>query len=210
MKDIDRSYSDLLDPEVLRPRLTKVSLFIVAFEMLKDTIVDRPKRFFQPGPGDAVNPILEAIFARNRSPLYAGLDWLRESGAIDESDTKLFEQIKTCRSLSRGFQNPNRDGAFPLNLSFTKFIDDHPRLRQRRRSERVDEAPDARVPRDEPVIVDRVLPNGHGVAATADRFGNQLSVRRTRSHVAHGPGVGQEPSRWTPPPWWPVLGVHRG
>jgi hypothetical protein len=48
MRDIDRQYAELLDPEVLRPRLTKAALFIVGFEMLKSSITDRPREFFQP------------------------------------------------------------------------------------------------------------------------------------------------------------------
>ena len=58
-----------------------------------------------------------------------------------------------------------------------------------------DEAPDTRVARREAVVVDQVLPDGHRVAAPADRLGDHLPIRLARARArragrrGHG-GVG--------------------
>ncbi|MEJ1959714.1 MAG: hypothetical protein WDM70_10100 [Nitrosomonadales bacterium] len=45
-----------------------------------------------------------AVLSRNKSPLYASLNWLSETGVIDENDLLSFERIKTARnSLAHQF-----------------------------------------------------------------------------------------------------------
>lgn len=96
--NLDRSWNELLDPEVLRPRLAKVALFIAAFEMLKDTIIGRPSRFFESRNRGTPHPTLTDILSRNRSATHACLDWLRENEAIDDSDIAAFQRVKNCRN----------------------------------------------------------------------------------------------------------------
>jgi hypothetical protein len=55
------------------------------------------------------------------------------------------------------------------------------------------------------MIVDEVLPDRHGVAVVSERVGNQLSIRLARARTGRATRVGPEGSRWTPPPWWPLL-----
>ena len=38
------------------------------------------------------------MLARNKSPLYASLDWLKGMGAIDDADLATFERVKGCRN----------------------------------------------------------------------------------------------------------------
>jgi hypothetical protein len=40
----------------------------------------------------------QKVLSRNRSPLYASLDWLKESGAITEEDIESLNEIKDCRN----------------------------------------------------------------------------------------------------------------
>jgi hypothetical protein len=77
-------------------------MFITAFEVLKQSIVGRPRSFFSEGY-DKNGPIVGAeyeaeVLSRNKSPTYASLDWIKEQGAIDESDLQSFEQIKNTRN----------------------------------------------------------------------------------------------------------------
>lgn len=99
---VQRSWEDFLNPDVLRPRLIAASLFIAAFEPLKDSIVERIRAFFCHGfdeKGDIVDPEYQAdVLSRNRSSLYASLDWLRQMGAIDDADIAAFNRVKTCRN----------------------------------------------------------------------------------------------------------------
>lgn len=39
------------------------------------------------------------VLNRNRSPVYASLDWLKEMEAIDETDLLSYERVKNCRNI---------------------------------------------------------------------------------------------------------------
>lgn len=97
-------WGEFLSPEVLRPCLMSAAIYIAGYEALKDAIVDRIRNFFLIGSGPAEQRFyLEYkafVLSRNRSPLYASLDWLKnEMGAIDDADICAFDRIKACRNL---------------------------------------------------------------------------------------------------------------
>ena len=99
--NVDEEWEAFLNPDVLRPRLAQAAIFIVAFEMLKATIVDRIRSFFSVGfdsERDRASPEYANILARNRSPVHASLDWLVEQGAINAGDRLKFDDIKACRN----------------------------------------------------------------------------------------------------------------
>lgn len=98
------SWEEFLNPEILRPRLISAAIYIAGYESLKDAIVDRIRNFFlidsDPTEQRFVLEYEASVLKRNRSPLYASLDWLKnEMGAIDDTDICAFERIKICRNL---------------------------------------------------------------------------------------------------------------
>lgn len=100
-KDVRQSWEDLLNLDVLRPRLMRAAIFIVGFDLLKSAIIDRPRGFFDIGLSEDeqhLDPDYANLLARSLSPLYASLDWLQEHGAIDASDLEIFEKVKVCRN----------------------------------------------------------------------------------------------------------------
>jgi hypothetical protein len=92
-----------LDPDVVRPSLFMATMFITTFEILKDSIVDRIRDFYTHGwdqTGPTIGPEYQAeVLSRNKSVVYASLDWLLEHDAIDEADLKTFESLKKIRNL---------------------------------------------------------------------------------------------------------------
>lgn len=92
-----------LDPDVVRPSLFMATMFITAFEILKDSIVGRIRNYYSIGlskDGDAVGPdYVNEVLSRNKSSVYASLDWLIEHHAIDDSDLVAFDRLKTTRNL---------------------------------------------------------------------------------------------------------------
>jgi len=101
-KKVQESWERFLHPQALRTNLVVTSLFIAAFEMLKETIIERIKEFFCSG-FDEIGLIIspryqEKVLSKNRSRLYASLQWLKEQDIIDESDLLTFEQIKETRN----------------------------------------------------------------------------------------------------------------
>ena len=99
---VKRSWEEFLNPEVLRPRLIAASIYIAGFEALKDAVVGRIRDFFLTGfdeSGDKIDPKYKSdVLGRNRSPVYASLDWLKGMGAIDEADVETFNRVKACRN----------------------------------------------------------------------------------------------------------------
>ena len=95
-------WEELLTPSIARGKLISTSVFITAFEILKQSILGRPRTFFADGY-DLNGPIVGAdykaeVLSRNTSPTYASLDWLKHHGAIDDADILTFENIKNTRN----------------------------------------------------------------------------------------------------------------
>jgi hypothetical protein len=100
--NVQDSWKRLIDPDVLRPNLVIASLYMTAFELLKNTIVDRIKSFYSHGfdqSGYKLGPEYQSeVLARNRSPVYASLEWLKESMVVNENDIAAFEKIQSLRN----------------------------------------------------------------------------------------------------------------
>lgn len=103
MSKNEESWERFLDPEVVRPSLFMATMFITTFEILKNSIVDRIRDFYSIGwskDGPTISKDYYAkVIARNKSAVYASLDWLKESEAIDEEDLKTFETLKKTRNI---------------------------------------------------------------------------------------------------------------
>lgn len=99
---VRQSWEEFLNPEVTRPRLIAASIYIAGFEALKDSVVGRIRSFFWTGfdkSGDKIDPKYQSdVLARNRSPVYASLEWLKEMHAIDAGDVAAFDRVKACRN----------------------------------------------------------------------------------------------------------------
>ena len=102
MSDHVRRWEELLNPDITRERLISASLYIAAYEILKQSICDRIRDFYCFGlgvTGDLIDlKYQSAVLSRNRSRLYASLSWLQENDVLDASDIEAFEQVKTARN----------------------------------------------------------------------------------------------------------------
>ena len=97
------SWERFLHPETLRTNLIVASIYITAFEMLKDSIIDRIKDFYSSGYDMEKGLIIDdkyktEVLKRDKSPLYASLYWLKENNVIDDKDIEQFNKIKECRN----------------------------------------------------------------------------------------------------------------
>ncbi len=128
-KNVELSWERFLNPEILRTNLIVASLYITAFEILKDSIIGHTHDFFTDGfdeSGWIINDRYKSeVLSLNKSPLYASLEWLKNMNVINEADIDNFNEIKNCRNelvheianfISKG---PNID---PLPL-FSKITD---------------------------------------------------------------------------------------
>lgn len=96
------NWEGFLNPNILRPNMIAASLYIAAFELLKNGIVDRLKDFFTNGfdqNGWRVDPKYQTkVLSRKSSPVHASLDWLKENGAVDDNDLAAFMRVKNFRN----------------------------------------------------------------------------------------------------------------
>lgn len=103
MSDAVDQWERVLDPEVVRLSLFLVTMFITMFEILQDSIVDDLRDFCSSGVdenGPSVDPEYKSkVLCKNKSPLYASLQWLREHEVIKDEDFAAFEQLKKTRNL---------------------------------------------------------------------------------------------------------------
>jgi hypothetical protein len=117
-ENVKIKWERFLNPEILRTNLIVASLFITAFDMLKDSVIERAKEFFIHGfnkDGWIISDRYKTeVLALNKSPLYASLEWLKNFEAIDDSDIEKFDEIKSCRNelaheianfISKGVKN---------------------------------------------------------------------------------------------------------
>lgn len=85
-----------LNPSVLRSNLIMVALYIAAFELLHDSVVERLRNFYAntcvPG-ADYESEVLQG----RKKVLPASLAWLKKSGVIDDTDIGNFEKAKMQR-----------------------------------------------------------------------------------------------------------------
>lgn len=100
---VTKAWDDLLNPEVLRPKLIAASIYITAFELLKITVIERLRSFYTHGFDEVGDEVISpeytaAVLARNNSVLYASLDWLRDNDAINSQDLESFERVKNLRN----------------------------------------------------------------------------------------------------------------
>jgi hypothetical protein len=101
-KDVKKSWENFLNPEILRSNLIVASVFLSAFEILKDCILERPKEMYTTGfneNGFIVNKDYNSkVLSLKKSPVYASLEWLKNHNAINQKDIEIFTEIKNCRN----------------------------------------------------------------------------------------------------------------
>ena len=101
-EDVKKSWLNFLNPKTLRLNLIAASVFLSAFEILKDCIIERPKEFYTTGFNENGLIIDEdyklKVLSLKKSPLYASLDWFKKNNAINQNDIDIFTEIKKCRN----------------------------------------------------------------------------------------------------------------
>ena len=96
-------WEQLLSPKVMQERLISASLYITAYEILKESIIDRIRSFYMVGwnieDGEIIGSEYKLkVLSLNNSVLYASLSWLQTRGAINQIDIESFEALKKLRN----------------------------------------------------------------------------------------------------------------
>lgn len=101
-KNVQEEWERFLTPSILRSNMIIASVYVTAFEILKNSIVERISDFFWVGWNegeDIIDPKYKSdVLSRNRSPVFASLKWLKDMEAIDETDITTFSKVKDVRN----------------------------------------------------------------------------------------------------------------
>lgn len=118
MTETKSSWEKFLHPETLRGNLIAIALFISAFEMFKDRVIEKPETLFLNG-FDQNGPIVDEkykteVLSKSKSRIHASLLWFKEMEAIDDDDIESFDIIRKHRNevtheLTDFLSNANRD-----------------------------------------------------------------------------------------------------
>src|SRR5205085_746238 len=97
-----RSWVKFLDPASLRANLIAASIFLAAYETLRNSVIERIRDFFADG-FDVNGPLLGAryrntVLALDKSPLKASLLWLKSMGVVDDADMTRIDAIRAHRN----------------------------------------------------------------------------------------------------------------
>ena len=93
-----REVQRLLSKEALKDNLTKASLYVLAYETLKNSIIEKPKGFFTFGGIEADDDYKKEVLSKHRNPLIASCRWFQENGAISETDVNEFLTLREHRN----------------------------------------------------------------------------------------------------------------
>ncbi|WP_017454475.1 hypothetical protein [Herbaspirillum rubrisubalbicans] len=96
-------WEEFLNPERTQERLISASLYITAFEMLKESIVGRIRDFyfvgFSPDGLEYSQIYKDEVLGLNKKPLYASLTWLCNSEVISSADLDVFKKLTDVRNV---------------------------------------------------------------------------------------------------------------
>ena len=102
MNDSTQKWEEFLNPEVLRFKLVTASLYLTAFELLKDSIINRVEGLYtigyDEGEADVSSAYGTEVLALNKGRLYASLLWLKKQSGINDADLVAFEGLRACRN----------------------------------------------------------------------------------------------------------------
>lgn len=100
-------WANFLNPDLVRTRLLRTGLFLVAHEMLLSAIKDRTHDFYsntwtytdgwKPSP-DYREKVLSLDPKRKNDPFRASVEWLRQIEAIDEDDEASIRELTEERN----------------------------------------------------------------------------------------------------------------
>jgi hypothetical protein len=83
--DDEQTLLHLLSKDVLKQNLARAGLFALAYELLKNSIIETPRGFFTMG-GTTTDTYKTEILSKHPDVLIASCRWFRDNGAITEDD----------------------------------------------------------------------------------------------------------------------------
>lgn len=113
------SWLKLTTPEVLSSNLIRAALFLVAWELLKSSLVGKLRAFFSTEYQDGEWKVSDAyktnVLARHKNALTASCLWFKEMGALTDDDLRKLEEAREYRNAI-AHNLPEFLGSFDRNI----------------------------------------------------------------------------------------------
>ncbi|MCS6289627.1 MAG: hypothetical protein H8K10_11700 [Nitrospira sp.] len=98
-----RGWAKLLNPDELRTNLVRASIFLTAYEFLRQALIEHLEGFFSDG-WDVNGPILGEdyrckVLSLHQMPFFASAIWFRNSGALSDDDLGRLREIREHRNF---------------------------------------------------------------------------------------------------------------
>ncbi len=124
-------WGEFLNPGVLKRRILTAGIFLAAYEMLKASIIERPKEFFAQDWSAAKgwqcsDYYREVVLSKDpkgkADALRSSIAWLLEVGALSEEDVSDFRTLTDARNqfahelsaVATGTNSPDFEALFPI------------------------------------------------------------------------------------------------
>jgi hypothetical protein len=102
--NVESSWSKFLNPESLKQNLLQGGLYLVGFEILKDSLIGRPREFycFEVANSDSLNDLFSTQYesevrSLHKHPFTASALWWHKNGAISVEDLDTLRKIREHR-----------------------------------------------------------------------------------------------------------------
>lgn len=99
---VAQSWEKLLDPQQLRSNLLLASLYLSAYEILKESLIDRIRSFFTLSLEENSKPVLDDQYREvkqlHKSILLASCSWLEQNDALSKDDVDEITAIRQHRN----------------------------------------------------------------------------------------------------------------
>lgn len=107
--DFVQQWTNVMDPDRLKPNLELIALYITLYEMLEDTIINKPRDFFtfvDELDEESYSGEVLSLFEPDRCPLIrksskvliSSLLWWRKLDAITDEDIEVYSKCKIRRN----------------------------------------------------------------------------------------------------------------
>jgi len=125
--DIVASWEKFLNPESLKQNLLQCGLYLAAFEMLKDSLVGRPRDFFSreivADESPASPEYEQRVLALHKHAYTASALWWRNQGAISDDDLETLSRIREHRDkIAHNMPKIISTAAHNIDLDLLKAI----------------------------------------------------------------------------------------
>ena len=139
--DIVQQWTNFMDPDRLKPNLELIALYITLYEMLEDTIINKPRDFYsvvdvldEKGYNAGVLSLYDSgccpLIRKGNKVLISSLLWWRKFEAMTDGDIEAFSKCKIRRnalthemfsSLAKGLDETFMEDFFKMYTLFCKI-----------------------------------------------------------------------------------------